>query len=372
MKEINIAKVLIAKRREKGITQDDLAEYIGVSKASVSKWETGQSYPDITFLPQLAAYFSISIDDLMGYVPQMEKEDIRKLYRRLAADFASKPFDEVLHECREIIKKYFSCFPLLLQMATLLINHHMLSQKPQERMQILREAAELCGRVLSESGDVWLSKDAVSLEAACRLMLGEPQEVLNLLGEEVRLFSSDDTLISQAFQMTGNSQKAKEVTQIIIYQHLLMLVGATPSYLMLWAEDEKRTEEILSRALAVAKAYHLDDLHSNTMAQTYLAAAHVYCLQGKGEKALEMLRRYADLCGRFVYTLHGDAYFDALQKWFEHFDLGTQAPRSERLIRESMLEAVTQNPAFAALAPYPQYQNILEALKANIGGPSNG
>ena len=43
MKEINISKTLVSKRREKGITQDELAEYIGVSKASVSKWETGGS-----------------------------------------------------------------------------------------------------------------------------------------------------------------------------------------------------------------------------------------------------------------------------------------------------------------------------------------
>lgn len=37
MKQINIAKVLISKRKEKGITQDELANYIGVSKAAVSK-----------------------------------------------------------------------------------------------------------------------------------------------------------------------------------------------------------------------------------------------------------------------------------------------------------------------------------------------
>jgi Predicted transcriptional regulators len=83
MKEINIAKMLVTKRKEKGITQDEIAAYIGVSKASVSKWETGQSYPDITFLPQLAAYFNISIDELMGYAPQMIKEDIKKLYHRI-------------------------------------------------------------------------------------------------------------------------------------------------------------------------------------------------------------------------------------------------------------------------------------------------
>ncbi|HID1129575.1 TPA: helix-turn-helix domain-containing protein [Clostridioides difficile] len=43
MNELNIARTLILKRKEKGITQDELANYIGVSKASVSKWETGVS-----------------------------------------------------------------------------------------------------------------------------------------------------------------------------------------------------------------------------------------------------------------------------------------------------------------------------------------
>ena len=40
MKEINIARTIINKRKEKGLTQDELASYIGVSKAAVSKWET--------------------------------------------------------------------------------------------------------------------------------------------------------------------------------------------------------------------------------------------------------------------------------------------------------------------------------------------
>lgn len=57
MKEINIAKTLVVKRKEKGITQEELAKYIGISKASISKWETGQSYPDITFLPLHGYYF---------------------------------------------------------------------------------------------------------------------------------------------------------------------------------------------------------------------------------------------------------------------------------------------------------------------------
>ena len=58
MAEINIAKQLLAARHEKKITQEELASYVGVSKAAVSKWESGVSFPDITLLPKLATYFT--------------------------------------------------------------------------------------------------------------------------------------------------------------------------------------------------------------------------------------------------------------------------------------------------------------------------
>jgi len=83
LKELNIAKAILNKRKEKGITQEELAKHIGVTIAAVSKWETAQSYPDIVLLPQLAAYFDISIDELMAYAPQLSRADIGKLYCKL-------------------------------------------------------------------------------------------------------------------------------------------------------------------------------------------------------------------------------------------------------------------------------------------------
>lgn len=50
----------------KNLTQEDVAEYLGITAQSVSKWERGESYPDITFLPALANIFETSIDLLIG------------------------------------------------------------------------------------------------------------------------------------------------------------------------------------------------------------------------------------------------------------------------------------------------------------------
>jgi transcriptional regulator with XRE-family HTH domain len=254
MKEINIAKTLINKRRAKGVTQDELAEFMGVSKASVSKWETGQSYPDITFLPQLAAYFNISIDELMDYSPQMTREDIRKLYHRLAADFAVKPFDEVMTECRSVIKKYCVCFPLILQMAMLFINHHTLAVEQEKREEVLRETMRLCERVQLDSGDILLAKEATLLNAGCLLALREPQSVLDLLGETIRQDMPERPLISQAYPMLGNIDKAEEVIQIDMYLNLMSFFNSVISYTALCVNDFDRAKEAFNRLVKVAKS----------------------------------------------------------------------------------------------------------------------
>lgn len=53
-------------RIQKNLTQEDVAEYLGITAQSVSKWERGESYPDITFLPALANIFEMSVDLLIG------------------------------------------------------------------------------------------------------------------------------------------------------------------------------------------------------------------------------------------------------------------------------------------------------------------
>ena len=223
MKEINIAKVLVNKRREKGVTQDELASYIGVSKASVSKWETGLSYPDVTFLPQLAAYFNISIDELIDYKPQMTKEDIRKLYRSLSADFTSKPFDAVMEDCRKIIKKYYSCFPLLLNVGILMVNHMELQKDAKKSASSIAEAKALFIRIKKECDDVSVTRLALYMEALCDLISGQPAATLELLDKAVTPALPPESLMASAYQMTGRADEAKAVLQVGIFQDIVVL-----------------------------------------------------------------------------------------------------------------------------------------------------
>ncbi|MBQ3112380.1 MAG: helix-turn-helix transcriptional regulator [Firmicutes bacterium] len=61
--------LIAAKRKEKGLTQQQLAERLGVTDKAVSKWECDRSLPDISLLPLLAAEFGCSVDELMQVPP---------------------------------------------------------------------------------------------------------------------------------------------------------------------------------------------------------------------------------------------------------------------------------------------------------------
>lgn len=88
MREINIAKNITDLRKEKNITQEQLATELKISPQAVSKWETGTSQPDALTLPLIADYFNVSIDYLY-YGNDMAYDDI---YRQISKKVLSHPF----------------------------------------------------------------------------------------------------------------------------------------------------------------------------------------------------------------------------------------------------------------------------------------
>lgn len=97
-------------RKEKGLTQEQLAKVLNVSVAAVSKWENGNNRPDIELLPALAEVFQVSVDALLGY---------EKMYRNLENNLkemktmvAKEQYDEVLERATDLLRRYPNDFYL--------------------------------------------------------------------------------------------------------------------------------------------------------------------------------------------------------------------------------------------------------------------
>ena len=61
-------------RNDRGLTQEALAAALNVSPQTVSKWECGNSVPDVQLLPEIAVYFGVSIDQLFAMTPEQQME----------------------------------------------------------------------------------------------------------------------------------------------------------------------------------------------------------------------------------------------------------------------------------------------------------
>jgi len=372
MRDMSLGQVISAHRRALGVTQEELAAYVGVTKASVSKWETGLSYPDITLLPVLAAYFDISIDALLGYSPQLTEAEADALYARLAASFAESPFEDVAAECTALTRRYYSCVPLLLRMAQLHVNHASLAASRERTGELLAEAVGLCQRVRRLSQDADALSLAGMLEALCHLALGRPERVFEVLGDTVRPRNSSAVLIAEAHRASGDAEKAAEIIQIELFQDVLAAFGGTLAYLQACAGDGDAVSAAFERAEGLAEAWNLRRLNPNGVAQLYLYGARAFLGADRPEEALAALEKYVDVCvhGFFPLRMRGDAFFDRIDGWLE--GIGGSVPRSDRVIKESMLNDGLLDLALAPLRERPEFARLVGRLSDFISQDEEG
>jgi transcriptional regulator with XRE-family HTH domain len=126
---IYIAENLKKLRKAKDITQDELAESLGVSYQSVSKWERGDCFPDISLLPCLANYFGVSTDELLGMDKICDQEKIFYIFKTVHEYEEMSKYSEAISLLRDSIKVYPNNYSFLSELALVLTNVSIIDDK---------------------------------------------------------------------------------------------------------------------------------------------------------------------------------------------------------------------------------------------------
>lgn len=106
-------------RREKNLTQENLADFLGVTFQSVSNWERSESYPDVAMLPVISAFFNVSVDDLLG-VDRVQKEQKIKEYLELYDTMRLKDLPFTFNQYQKAVKDFPGDFRILVRYMQLL------------------------------------------------------------------------------------------------------------------------------------------------------------------------------------------------------------------------------------------------------------
>ncbi|MBQ8210124.1 MAG: helix-turn-helix transcriptional regulator [Clostridia bacterium] len=107
-------------RLDKGLTQETLAQFLGVTFQSVSKWERGESYPDVTMLPAIASFFNVSVDELLG-IDKSEQEEKINEYLDFYNKMRLKDTPLTLEALTKAVKEFPGEFRLLVRYMELLM-----------------------------------------------------------------------------------------------------------------------------------------------------------------------------------------------------------------------------------------------------------
>lgn len=170
-------------RTKKGITQEKLADHLGISVQAVSRWESGTCYPDLEFVPKIANYFRVSADYLLGIRQYDTAETAADYERRWTA--AVKNADHAL--AMEIITEALTVMPknyglMLKKVMSLFIAAGIAEEehRPADRNKFTDECETLLNIILTECTVERLRCEARMYLTAIRSFCGEWKNVKEL------------------------------------------------------------------------------------------------------------------------------------------------------------------------------------------------
>ena len=143
-------------RRDRQLTQEQLAEALEVSFQAVSKWETGTSYPDIQLLPVMADFFDVSVDTLLGVDAARKEGEIGEIFNHSYELMHEGKAYENMCYLREKVKEYPHNPELLHSLAGAITTYYFYGGRKyefdeDERRKAADEALELCKRAIKYS-----------------------------------------------------------------------------------------------------------------------------------------------------------------------------------------------------------------------------
>lgn len=127
---MNIGAVIRENRKNKNMTQEEMANRLGVTAPAVNKWENGNSMPDIMLLAPIARLLDITLDTLLSFSEALTDEEIKAFIEEADERLTNEPYEEAFIWAKSLLETYPNCEPLILQMAAVLDARRIIKKIP--------------------------------------------------------------------------------------------------------------------------------------------------------------------------------------------------------------------------------------------------
>jgi transcriptional regulator with XRE-family HTH domain len=368
-----MSAIIRSLRMERGWTQEELGERVGVSAQAVSKWETGQSLPDISQVPLLAKAFGVTTDLLFGLAEEPEPdfsqfdsrctdpEEAWQQWREMGRKLEEGPENDTLASLY-LYQGYLLCYP------DSLVYHPEHAKEARDELLAFADKSAKRTKQRTHTGDYSLASHLTNLNA----LAGNEEKALGQI-KDAPEWPQELSWIrrGEVFRLLGKRKEEREqllsVTELLIPCLLMVLYRRGDSALALGQRDEalycvRYGQDILRLMSGAEKVDPLFAQDGNGFLQL---GARVLLAQGKREEALDWLKEMVDeklesLLPGYAVAVNTPLYRGvqiAPARWDE---------KTLRYIRALLLHSL-DHPDFAPLRDDPEFQAIRARAEAILG-----
>ena len=296
----NIGKL----RRAHGMTQEQLAEALGVTFASVSKWERGAATPDLRFLTEMADLFGVSLDAIVGF--EVRDGSAAALKERIKLLQRGKKYEEGIAEAEKALLRYPNMFLIVFSAGGL----YTAAGIEQKNETYLRRSIELLERsvlLLPQNTDPEIDEAVIQKEIAqCYLSLGQPKQAIEILKKH-NVGGLYHSLIAAAY--TQNDVFDPREAEPYLMGAFGEILASAVQTMLAYANYYFKTNDTVSSLESVVWLVHLlesvkMDLRTvayvdKVLAVCYCECANLSLLLGERETGETWLRRAFDTAKSF-------------------------------------------------------------------------
>ena len=295
-------------RKNKKLTQEKLADFLGVSFQTVSKWERGDTFPDITVIPDIASFFKISVDELLGVNRAADEEEILSKLKEYDNLTDSEMMTDIIGELR---KKFPNDFRVLIRYLGCLVRF------AEDKSAVSSEVETIYSNIQENCTD-----DRIRIKAK-RAIIEHYSNLFELKKDDLYMKKCQDIINEMpdmrdsrqlfCFYYPENHPERDEKIRKTLEEQFLLLDTVFSHYFFY---DERFSEEWKNKAyekgLEMLNFVYDDGNYGKIWRIAMYNYGHLavsYFRLGNSEKALENLRKSAEIAVEFdsmprITTMH--------------------------------------------------------------------
>ena len=320
-------------RKGKDLTQEQLAERLGVSFQAISKWENGTSYPDITMLPSLANFFGVTTDELLGVDILRADEKIEAYQKQMHALYNEWKLAEMVTLCRGACAEFPGNDTLRYNLAWALGQAQNVIRTKEEN---LTEAIQITESILETSKDTSLRLMATSQMVYFWHWLGNNENAMKYANMLPTLWQTRPFVVGRLGLKKGEEQLSYSRGLLdILFRFFMEIVEKMANVDFQDTENIMQPEEkikLLEDLMQMLTIFYGEDLlgeHYPMLTYSYTLAA-LYASCGEREKAIDRLEDSLAHVKAFEAYAENAKYTSAMQKGrsalpFHHWSNGKKS-----------------------------------------------